>query len=68
MSTSEDVDEDVEVHEDVIIKLDTSEEGETSDSDLAATETDGAEATAGNDIIDNPLFDLSGIDVIDEVE
>ena len=54
MSTSEDVDEDVEVHEDVIIKLDTSEEGETSDSDLAATETDGAEATAGNGIIDNP--------------
>ena len=33
MSTSEDVDEDVEVHEDVIIKLDTSEEGETSDSE-----------------------------------
>jgi hypothetical protein len=27
MSTSEDVDEDVEVHEDLIIKLGTSEEG-----------------------------------------
>ena len=50
-------------------------EEETSDSDLAATETDGAEATetdgaeatAGNNIINDPLFDLSGIDVIDEV-
>ena len=52
------------------------DEGETSDSDLAATETDGAAATetdgaaatAGNNIIGDPLFDLSGIDVIDEVD
>jgi hypothetical protein len=50
------------------------DEGETSDSDLAATEadgaeateTDGAEATAGNNIIDDPLFDLSQMDNIDE--
>lgn len=42
-------------------------EEETSDSDLAATETEGAEATAGNNIINDPSFDLSGIDVIDEV-
>jgi hypothetical protein len=41
------------------------DEDETSDSDLAATETDdaeateteGAEATAGNNIINDPLFD-----------
>ena len=51
------------------------DEGGTSDDGLAATETDGAaateadgaEATTGNNIIDDPLFDLSGIDVIDEV-
>ena len=33
------------------------DEDETSDSDLAATETDDAEATAGNNIINDPLFD-----------
>jgi hypothetical protein len=32
-------------------------EGETSDSDIAATETEGAAATAGNSIIDDPLLD-----------
>jgi hypothetical protein len=48
MSTSEDVDEDVEIYEDVIIKLGTIEEGETSVSELAAIETDGAEATGNN--------------------
>ena len=50
------------------------DEGETSDSDLAATEADGAEATetdsaevtTGNNIIDDPLFDLSQIDNTDE--
>jgi hypothetical protein len=41
------------------------EEG-TSDSDLAGTETDGAEATTGNNIVDDPLLDLSQIDNIDE--
>jgi hypothetical protein len=35
------------------------DEDGTSDSDLAATETDGAEATTGNNIIDDPLFDLA---------
>jgi hypothetical protein len=49
------------------------EEG-TSDNNLAApetdgaeaTETDGAEATTGNNIVDDPLLDLSQIDNIDE--
>ena len=40
------------------------DEGGTSDSGLAATETDGAAATAGNNIIDDPLFNLA--DVFDE--
>jgi hypothetical protein len=48
------------------------DEGGTSDSglaatetdDAAATETDGAAATAGNNIIDDPLFNLA--DVFDE--
>ena len=48
------------------------DEDESSDSDLAATETDGeeatetdsAEATTGNNIIDDPLFDLA--DAFDE--
>jgi hypothetical protein len=48
------------------------DEDESSDSGLAATETDGAEATetdgaeatTGNNIIDDPLFDLS--DAFDE--
>ena len=48
------------------------DEDGTSDSDLAATETDGAEATetdsaeatTGNNIIDDPLFDLA--DAFDE--
>jgi hypothetical protein len=48
------------------------DEGGTSDSGLAATETDDAEATetddaeatAGNNIIDDPLFNLA--DVFDE--
>jgi hypothetical protein len=39
-------------------------EDESSDSGLAATETDGAEATTGNNIIDDPLFDLA--DAFDE--
>ena len=48
------------------------DEGGTSDSglaatetdDAAATETDGAAATAGNNIINDPLFNLA--DVFDE--
>jgi hypothetical protein len=48
------------------------DEDESSDSGLAATETngaeatetDGAEATTGNNIIDDPLFDLA--DAFDE--
>ena len=39
-------------------------EDESSDSGLAATETDSAEATTGNNIIDDPLFDLA--DAFDE--
>ena len=40
------------------------DEDGTSDSGAEATETDGAEATTGNNIIDDPLFDLA--DAFDE--
>jgi hypothetical protein len=40
------------------------DEDESSDSGLAAIETDGAEAITGNNIIDDPLFDLA--DAFDE--